>query len=289
MYIDQLYKSVDAAGKEFYYAAYKILGQLIPMKVHDKGIEDNLREKNRLIESTVAVYDSEKKKFSGTAKSTAVVKVLGDEGCSFWDWGYKDTYPSKNSPSEITSDFTGTAYGDVVKNLIKSCYDTDLKSQIYAIILPVTDRKDKHNTWKNSYSARVDLESIDAAYLRKLNGGELFDPTHLISDDHMEKGKAMEVMRQAIAKLNSVCNDSLKSNVLQGARLAKESGDYSESSSNPFKSGSNTLIEFNSYIIKGDEEEDEGNVSDAAAGSPLPKKKRKNKVKEKKVVIDDDE
>ena len=177
----------------------------------------------------------------------------------------------------------------MVKNLTKSCYDTDLKSQIYVIILPVTDRKDKHNTWKNSYSARIDLESIDADYLRRLNGGELFDPSHLISDDNKEKSKAMEVMKAAISKLNSVCNESLKSNVLQGVRLAKESGDYSDASDNPFKSGSNTLIEFNNYIIKDDDEDDEGSVSDDnSAASPLLKKKRKNKIKEKKVVIDDE-
>ena len=102
---------------------------------------------------------------------------MGDD-CVFWDWGYSDSqYPSKRNPGEM--DFSGTAYSEMVKNLVKGCYDVNGKCKIYIVILPVTDRKDKHNIWKNSYSPRVDVENIDSTYLMKLNEGVDFDPSQI--------------------------------------------------------------------------------------------------------------
>ena len=217
-YVDGMCRSVDNSGKEFFYCSYKVLSQAIPI---DDGCE-SIWYKDEVTDVLVPVYDSTKKLFCGTEMSKAVISILGSEDCTFWDWGYADTYPSKTSSREINSAFSGTAYSDIVRNFNKSCYDVSEKSQIYMFVLPVSDRKDKHNTWKNSYSARIDLESVDSGYLRDLNGGELFNPSDLISSDLAIKNKARQIILKATKMINLVCDEALKSNVLQGIRLADD-------------------------------------------------------------------
>ena len=241
-----------------------------------------------MTEVLVPVYDPTKKLFCGTEMSKAVIKVLGDEDCTFWDWGYTDTYPSKTSSREINSAFSGTAYSDVVRNFNKSCYDVSEKSQIYLVVLPVSDRKDKHNTWKNSYSARIDLESVDSGYLRDLNGGELFNPSDLISSNLTVKNRAREVIIKATKKINSVCDEALKSNVLQGIRLADDIALESSSAliKKPFKATKKSLMSFKNYGIRkrgldtgvsssSDDDDDDVEVDVEVVGPKLKKKKQK--------------
>ena len=286
IYVDGMFRSVDSSGKEFFYCTYKILAQTIPVDEVDKAIFSE----DEVTDVLVPVFDPAKKMFCGTEKSKAIIKLLGDNDCTFWDWGYSDAYPSKNNSREITSVFNGTAYTDIVRNYTKSCYDVSERSQIYMFVLGVSDRKDKHNMWKNSYSARVDLESVDSGYLRDLNEGELFNPLDLLSDDKSVKNKARSIIKQAIKKVNLVCDESLKCNVLQGIRLADDISLESGSGfcRKPFKATKRSLIKFKNYsIVHRDSSGDEGSDkedSDDAVEYVEPKLKKKKYKKKKDIV-----
>ena len=278
LYIDGMYRSTDNSGKDFFYCVYKVLSQTIPVE----GVDEWIASKDRLTDVLVPVYDQNKKLFCGTESSKALIKLLGDEDCTFWDWGYADTYPSKNSPREITSGFSGTAYSDVVRNFNKSCYDLNEKSQIYLVVLPVSDRKDKHNTWKNSYSARIDLESVDATYLRDLNGGEMYNPSDLTSSNMTVRNRARDVLLKATKTINLICDEALKSNVLQGIRLAEDVAIESGASltRNPFKANKKSLMSFKNYSVSR-QDFDSGDSDEEVDIVPVPKKKKKvNKKKE---------
>ena len=110
IYIDGMYRSLDNNSKEFFYCVYKILAQTIPADEVDKEIfsEDDVTD------VLVPMFDPTKKFFCGTEKTKAIIKILGDNDCTFWDWGYTESYPSKTMPREITSVFNGTAYSDIV-------------------------------------------------------------------------------------------------------------------------------------------------------------------------------
>ena len=75
-------------------------------------------------------------------------------------------------------------------------------SGIYIVSLPVSDTKDKHNTWKTFYSARIDLNSVDSVKLMELNSGKRFNPSDLKSKDKNIRERAVKFILSASEIIN---------------------------------------------------------------------------------------
>ena len=97
-------------------------------------------------------------------------------------------------------------------------YNVEGKSEIYFVHLSTTDRKDKHNQYKENYSPRIDINSLDFSNLLKLNGDIRFNPADLLSSTESIRNKALTAMYKAMEISNKICDQSLKSNIMQGLR-----------------------------------------------------------------------
>ena len=146
---------------------------------------------------------------------SGLISILGDDAECFYDWGFKKgSYPSNQNKCLIPNGFTSKSYSGVIKNLKIGAYNVEGKSEIYFVNLSTTDRKDKHNQYRENYLPRIDINSLDFSNLLK-NGDIRFNPADLLSSTK-SRNKALTAMYKAVEITNNICDQSLKSNITQG-------------------------------------------------------------------------
>ena len=106
--------------KYFFYTCYKILMQTIQVQL---VIDMSSVNKDRIVDIEIPLFDVKNNAFLDTETVKGIVSILGDDDVEFWDYGYEDSaYPSKGQERLMTSDFTGTSFTEVTKNLKSNMY-----------------------------------------------------------------------------------------------------------------------------------------------------------------------
>ena len=191
--------------KIFFYLNSIILGQTIQIEDENDKLDEN--------ETFILVPDFDVNNKCSSKKVKAITCKYGEEGVSFYDYGFdKEKYPSQSLKKEIPSMISTTIYSIFRKSFNDGLVDPDKPLSLYYFILPMTDRKDSHNLNRGSIHLRVAQIPVDE--VRKYNDGEDFNPLHLESNDEDLLLKARNTIDKMMKYVNHTCNMALERNII---------------------------------------------------------------------------
>ena len=219
----------------------------------------------KITEISVPVYNPERECFDDCQKVSGITDILGQGDECFYDWGFKKgDYPTNKNKCPIPTQFASTGFSGIVKNIKNAVYNTGGKSEIYFVVLSGTDRTDKHNEYNGCYSARIETNVVDSLTMMQYNGDVRFNPSDLLSGNEQVKNKAVAVMQKAVCQMNKVCDQALKSNLMQGLR-------YSNISDAPIYNINGKKRKIDGYVCR--KGSDFAKKNDAAEAAAEKKKK----------------